>query len=61
VRDKGNDKELAETAFKDILKDNEKLIDVRLSLGLLYESWNKRDQALEQYRKILEFLPGRRK
>jgi len=33
------------------------LIDVRLSLGLLYESWNKRDQALEQYRKILEFLP----
>ena len=58
VRDKGNDKELAETAFKDILKDNEKLIDVRLSLGLLYESWNKRDQALEQYRKILEFLPA---
>lgn len=57
VRDKGNDKELAETAFKDILKDNDKLIDVRLSLGLLYESWNKRDQALEQYRKILDFLP----
>jgi hypothetical protein len=58
VRDKGNDKELAETAFKDILKSNDKLIDVRLSLGLLYESWNKRDQALEQYRKILEFLPA---
>jgi len=58
VRDKGDDKELAETNFKDILKTNEKLIDVRLSLGLLYESWNKRDQALEQYRKILDFLPN---
>lgn len=58
VRDKGNDKELAEAAFKDILKDNEKLVDVRLSLGLLYESWNKRDQALEQYRRILDFLPA---
>lgn len=57
VRDKGDDKELAETNFKDILKANEKLIDVRLSLGLLYESWDKRDQALEQYRKILDFLP----
>ena len=57
VRDKGNDKELAEASFKDILKDNDKLVDVRLSLGLLYESWNKRDQALEQYRKILDLLP----
>jgi tetratricopeptide (TPR) repeat protein len=53
----GNDKDLSEAAFKNILKQNEKLIDVRLSLGLLYESWEKRDQALEQYRKILDFLP----
>lgn len=57
VRNTGTDKDLSEAAFKNILKQNEKLIDVRLSLGLLYESWEKRDQALEQYRKILEFLP----
>lgn len=57
IRDKEGDKERAEALFKDVLKTNEKLIDVRLSLGLLYEAWNKRDQALEEYRKILSYLP----
>ncbi|MBP5993279.1 MAG: hypothetical protein KA731_00025 [Candidatus Moranbacteria bacterium] len=58
IRDKDGDKEKAETLFRDVLKTNEKLIDVRLSLGLLYETWSKRDQALEEYRKILEYLPA---
>lgn len=57
IRDQKGDKELAEGIFKDVLNTNDKLIDVRLSLGLLYEAWNKSDQALAEYRKALEFLP----
>lgn len=58
IRDKDGDKEKAEGLFKDVLQVNEKLIDVRLSLGLLYETWGKRDRALEEYRKILDYLPA---
>lgn len=58
IRDKEGDKERSEALFKEVLKTNEKLIDVRLSLGLLYETWNKRDQALEEYRKIMDYLPA---
>ncbi len=57
LRDNDGDKELAEKLFKDILASNEKLIDVRLSLGLLYEGMGKKDTAIEQYNKILGFLP----
>lgn len=58
VRNQDGDKALAEQSFRDVLKTNEKLVDVRLSLGLLYESWDKKDQALTEYRKILDFLPS---
>lgn len=58
VRDKAGDHELAEKYFQEVLGENEKLVDVRLSLGLLYEAWDKPDKALEQYRKILDFLPA---
>jgi len=56
LRDNDGDKELAEKLFKDILTSNEKLIDVRLSLGLLYEEMDKKDAAIEQYNKILGLL-----
>lgn len=58
VRDKGDDIALAETIFKNILEKNERLIDVRLSLGLLYEKQSKRDAAIGEYQKILDFLPA---
>lgn len=58
IRDKDGDLDRAEKAFKDILTDNDKLVDVRLSLGLLYEKKGQRDQALEAYRKLLEILPS---
>ena len=40
------------------MKDNDKLVDVRLSLGLLYEKKKQSDLALEAYRKLLEVLPS---
>lgn len=58
IRDQKGDKELAESLFKDVLNTNDKLIDVRLSLGLLYEAWGKSDQALAEYRKALDALPA---
>lgn len=58
LRDGDGDKDRAEAVFKDILTTNEKLIDVRLNLGLLYEAQNKKDAALAEYQKMLEFLPA---
>src|SRR6185369_15943325 len=57
LRDKTGDVAKAENIFKDILKTNDNLIDVRLSLGLLDEKKNSRDAAIAEYQKILEILP----
>ncbi|MEK9174340.1 MAG: hypothetical protein AAB845_03715 [Patescibacteria group bacterium] len=58
VRDGEGDLDRSERVFKEILADNDKLVDVRLSLGLLYEKKNQPDQALEAYRKLLDILPS---
>lgn len=57
LRDKDGDLAQAENIFKEILKSNEKLIDVRLSLGLLYEKKKDRNAAITEYEKILDNLP----
>jgi len=58
LRSKDGDEDKAEALFKDILTVNEKLIDVRLSLGLLYEKQGKKEMALTEYGKILDIIPG---
>lgn len=58
LRNKEGDRDTAEKTYKDILSANERLIDVRLSLGLLYESTNRRSDALAEYEKILTYLPS---
>ncbi len=57
IRAVGDDEAKAEALFKDVLEKNERLIDVRLSLGLLYEKQKKNNDAVEQYEKIFSFLP----
>jgi len=57
LRSDGGDEKKAEDIFLTILKANEKLIDVRLSLGLLYENQGKRDEAIGEYQKIIDFIP----
>lgn len=47
----------AEELYKAVLTRNERLVDVRLSLGLLYEQEKKRDMALAEYEKIMTYLP----
>ncbi len=56
-RDAEGDRAQAESLYKQVLEANERLIDVRLSLGLLYESENKRAAAMEEYEKILTLIP----
>lgn len=58
LRDGEGDSARAEGLFKDILSTNDKLIDVRLSLGLLYEKESKKDAAMSEYEKILDLLPA---
>lgn len=56
-RNAEGDRAQAETLYKQVLEVNERLIDVRLSLGLLYESQSKRDAAMGEYEKILTLIP----
>ena len=56
IRGKGDDYSQAETIFKDVLTQNDKLIDVRLSLGLLYERKGDSTAAIQMYEKTIEYL-----
>ncbi|MBP7060890.1 MAG: tetratricopeptide repeat protein [Candidatus Moranbacteria bacterium] len=58
LRAKDGDEKKAEDIFLDILKTNDKLIDVRLSLGLLYEKQGKKQAAIDAYQKIVDLLPS---
>lgn len=58
LRGKDGDEKKAEDIFLDILKQNEKLIDVRLSLGLLYEKQEKKQAAIDEYQKIVDLIPA---
>ncbi|NTW14216.1 MAG: tetratricopeptide repeat protein [Candidatus Moranbacteria bacterium] len=57
LRKGDGDLDKAQKIYEDILKSNEKLVDVRLALGLLHEEKKEKDQALAEYRKILTYLP----
>ena len=57
LRAKEGDEKSAQDIFTDILKQNDKLVDVRLSLGLLFEKEGKRQDAMDEYQKILDVLP----
>lgn len=57
LRKGDGDLDAAQKIYESILSENEKLVDVRLALGLLYEDRGQADRALAEYRKILGFLP----
>jgi tetratricopeptide (TPR) repeat protein len=56
-RNAEGDRTQAENLYKQVLDANDRLIDVRLSLGLLYEAQNKREAAMAEYEKILALIP----
>lgn len=56
-RGKGTDFADAETAYKQIIGQDDKQYNVHLALGLLYEKQKKNDTAIAEYRKVLTILP----
>jgi putative inorganic carbon (hco3(-)) transporter len=57
VRGKGDDNQNAEILFKQILGVNDKEINTHFTLGLLYEKTNKKKEAVDEYKKVIELLP----
>jgi cytochrome c-type biogenesis protein CcmH/NrfG len=58
VRGKGDDNKNAEALFKQILGVNDKEINTHFSLGLLYEKTDKKKEAIDEYKKVIELLPA---
>ncbi|MFA6974135.1 MAG: hypothetical protein WC238_05370 [Parcubacteria group bacterium] len=57
-RGKGDDNKIAEALFKQILGANDKEINTHFSLGMLYEKTSRKDDAITEYRKVLDLLPA---
>ncbi|NTW15827.1 MAG: tetratricopeptide repeat protein [Candidatus Moranbacteria bacterium] len=57
LRKQDGDLDRAESIYLGLLKENEKLVDVRLALGLLYEQKKDQASALVQYRKLIDSIP----
>lgn len=57
ARGKDSDKEVAENIYKQILSFNDKELNTRLKLGLLYETWGRREEAITELEKVKELLP----
>lgn len=60
-RAQGQDELYAENIYKGLLSQNDKDVNVHLSLGVLYEKEKKKDLALAEYNKVLENLPAEAK
>ncbi len=58
AREKDGDADQAEKIFKAILAANEKLVDVRVSLGILYEKQKKTQEAINAYEQALDAIPS---
>ena len=57
ARGNEDDAEKVEALFKKALEINSKDINVRFNLGLFYDKAKRGDEAIEQYRKVIELLP----
>lgn len=49
---------LAERLLQEIMQVNDQDVNVHLSLGLLYERTDRKDQAVQEYKKILAIIPA---
>lgn len=52
------DNELAEKIFKKVLGVNDKEINTHFSLGLLYEKTQRKNEAISEYKAVLDLLPA---
>ncbi|MEK7574856.1 MAG: hypothetical protein AAB511_01365, partial [Patescibacteria group bacterium] len=58
ARGKDDDNQNAEVLFKQILGVNDKEINTHFTLGLLYEKTDKKKEAIDEYKKVVELLPA---
>lgn len=58
ARGKGDDMKNAEELFKQIIGANDKEINTHFSLGLLYEKQKKNNEAIDEYKKVVDLLPA---
>lgn len=58
ARGNEEDMKLAEDLFKQILGINDKEINTHFSLGMLYEKQKKKNEAIDEYKKVLDLLPS---
>jgi len=54
---KSEDLALAEAIFKSVVEISPKHANAIYSLGLIYETIGEKEQAREQYRKLLDIVP----
>lgn len=57
ARGKNDDLKTAESLYKQILGVNDKEINTHFNLGLLYEKDNKKAEAVDELKKVIELLP----
>lgn len=57
ARGGSEDMKIAEDLFKQILGVNDKEINTHFSLGLLYEKQKKKNESIDEYKKVLDLLP----
>lgn len=57
---RGNDEDnkIAEELFKSVLGVNDKEINTHFSLALLYEKTNRKSEAIDEYKTVLDLLPA---
>ncbi len=58
TRGEKEDNELAERIFKRVLGVNDKEINTHFSLGLLYEKTQRKNEAINEYKTVLDLLPA---
>lgn len=56
LRNQGEDRETAVEIYRTILNSNPNILDVRLSLALLYEKRGERDNAIREYEAALDIV-----
>jgi tetratricopeptide (TPR) repeat protein len=57
-RGKDNDNKIAESLFKQIIGVNDKEINSHFNLGLLYEKTDRKAEAMDEYKKVIDLLPS---
>ncbi|MDD5084050.1 MAG: hypothetical protein PHT88_03945 [Candidatus Moranbacteria bacterium] len=58
IRGKEDDLKLAEVLLKEILADNDKSLNAYLTLGLVYEQTDRKDDAIKAYEKVKSLISG---